>query len=90
VGRTIPSISHRLESKLRQWERFSKQLHGRDRKAYSELVSVIRNHRTAIDAADEADLGVAILLAVATHLKGELDERTGDEEREGEDRAQLP
>ena len=86
----IPSISHRLESKLRQWERFSKHLHGRDRKAYAELVSVIKNHRTAIDAADEADLGVAILLAVAAHLKGELDERAGGKDRQGEDRLQVP
>jgi hypothetical protein len=90
VGRTIPSISHRLENKLRQWDRFSKHLHGRDRKAFSELVSVIKNHRTAIDAADEADLGVAILLALVMHLKGELDEGIGDEDRKREDRLQLP
>jgi hypothetical protein len=88
VGRTIPSISHRLERKLRQWERFSKQLHGRDREAYAGLVRAIRNRRSAIDAADEADLGVAILLAVATHLKGELDGRSADEE--AEDRLRLP
>lgn len=90
MGRTIPSISHRLDAKLRQWEGFSRQLHGKDKEAYSELVAVIRNRRSAIDAADEADLGVAILLAVATYLKGELDERTGDGKGEGEDRLQLP
>ena len=71
MGRSIPSISHRLDARIRQWEKFGKQLHGKERQAFTDLLSVIRNHRTAIDAADEADLGVAILLAMVTHLKGE-------------------
>jgi hypothetical protein len=71
MGRSIPSISHRLDARIRQWEKFGKQLHGKEREAFEDLISVIRNRRTAIEAADEADLGVAILLAMVTHLKGE-------------------
>jgi hypothetical protein len=71
MGRNIPSISHRLDARIRQWEKFGKHLHGKERQAFMDLISVIKDRRTAIDAADEADLGVAILLALVTHLKGE-------------------
>jgi hypothetical protein len=71
VGRSIASVSCRLDRKISQWEKFGRHLRGREREAFDELVNVMRNHRSAIDAADEADIGVAILLAVAVHLKGE-------------------
>lgn len=71
MGRTIPSVSRRLDAKIAQWERFGRQLHGKEREAFGDLISVIKDHRSAIDAADEADIGVAILLALAVHLKGE-------------------
>ncbi len=93
MGRTIPSISARIDAKIAQWERFSKHLNQRERDAFSALVSVLRNRRTAIDAADEADLAVAMLLAMIVHLqadrdadndeKGGLDERAGGEDRQG-------
>jgi len=84
VGRTIPSISHRLDERLRQWERFGRQLHGREREAFRDLLAAVRDRRSAIDAADEADLGVAILLAAITYMKGRMDER------DGEDRLSVP
>lgn len=75
VGRSIASVSRRLEMKIAQWERFGRHLRGREREAFDELVVVMRDHRSAIDAADEADLGVAVLLALAVHLKGGMRER---------------
>jgi len=80
MGRTIPSISHRLDSKIRQWQRFAKLLNQRERKAFANVVSMIRNRREAIDAADEADIGVAILLAIVVAIKGEQNEE--DKERD--------
>jgi hypothetical protein len=70
VGRSIASVSCRLERKIAQWEKFGRHLRGREREAFAELVNAVRSHRSAIDAADEADIGVAILLAMAVHLKG--------------------
>ena len=77
MGRNIASVSCRLERKIMQWQKFGRHLRGREREAFDELVNVMRNHRSAIDAADEADIGVAILLALAVHLKGEDHERPG-------------
>ena len=74
MGRSIPSISHRLDSKIRQWQRFSKLLNQREQKAFAKLISSIKNRREAIDAADEADLGVAILLAMLVAIRGEQNE----------------
>ena len=79
MGRTIPSISHRLDERLRQWDRFGRQLHGKERKAFQDLLAAVRNRRSAVDAADEADLGVAILLAAITYMKGQMDERAGED-----------
>ena len=74
MGRTIPSISQRLEQRLAAWERFSKLLRREEQAAYSCMVPVIRGKRSAIDAADEADIGVAMLLALITDLRGELND----------------
>jgi hypothetical protein len=71
MGRSIPAVSHRIDSKIRQWEKFKKHLHGRERKAFEDFVSVIKDRRTAIDAADEADIGVAILLVMAVYIHGD-------------------
>lgn len=81
MGRTIPSITHRLDSKIRQWQRFAKLLNAKEREEFKELVSAIKNKRSAIDAADEADLGIAILLAMVVHMKGELDENKNRDSR---------
>lgn len=75
IGRSIPSISHRLDSKIRDWQRFAKALNAKEREAFNELISSIKNKRTAIDAADEADLGIAILLAMIVSIKGEFNEK---------------
>jgi len=90
MGRTIPSISARLDGKIAQWTRFSKLLPKKEREAFGRLVSIIRDRRTAIDAADEADIGIAILLAMMTAMKGELDERPGGEDRQGLERGPSP
>jgi hypothetical protein len=71
MGRTIPSVTCRLDSRLRKWEKFGRLLGPEERRAFRELVALARNRRTAIGEADEADIGVAILLAMATHLKHE-------------------
>ena len=73
MGRSIPSISFRLDEKMRQWERFAKLLNAQEREAFDELIAVIRNRRSAIDAADESDIGVAILLAIIVQMRGEID-----------------
>jgi len=84
MGRSIPSISQRLEARLAAWERFSKMLCREEQAAYLSMIPLIRGRRTAIDAADEADIGVAMLLALITNLKGELDDlkrKAGNAER---------
>lgn len=72
MGRTIPSATRRIDAKINQWEKFSRLLSGREREAFNRLVAVVRNNRTAIIEADEADIGVAILLSMAVHLEDEL------------------
>lgn len=69
MGRTIMSATARMDSKLAQWERFSRTLPPNEREAFLELVSHMKNRRSAIDAADEPDIGVAMLLAAIVHLK---------------------
>jgi len=73
MGRTIPSISARIDGKIAQWERFAKLLPREEREAFGRLVSVIRNRRTAIDAADEADIGIAILFAMIVQMEAKND-----------------
>ena len=77
MGRTIPSITYRLESKFQQWEKFGKLLSGSERAAFQKLVAVAKNRRTAIAEADEPDLGVAIPLAIATHLAASMGDELG-------------
>jgi len=69
MGRSIPSVSHRIEQKLAQWGKFGRLLSREEQEAFGRLENVIRDRRTAIDEADEADIGVAMLLAAATHLE---------------------
>lgn len=76
MGRNIPSVSCRIESRLAEWERFAKLLNREERAAFSKLVSAVKDRRTAIDTADE-DIGLAMLLAMIVTIKGELDERRG-------------
>jgi hypothetical protein len=72
MGRSIPSITSRVDAKIDQWKRFSHTLRGKNREAYDELVKLMRDHRTEIDAADEADVSTAILLLVCLNLMGRL------------------
>ena len=72
MGRSIPSATSRIDRKLAQWDKFSKLLSRDEREAYRRLVSVMRNRRTAIDEADEADIGIAMLLAVAAYMESEI------------------
>jgi len=58
-----------MDSKLSQWERFARTLPPHEREAFLELVSHMKNRRSAIDAADEPDIGIAMLLAAIVHLK---------------------
>lgn len=72
--------------KIQQWEKFGKLLSVKDKQSFLEMVSTIRNMRTEIEAADEADIGVAILLAVITDMNRRLDEWHGSKERDSQNR----
>ena len=74
MGRNIPSITYRIEERLKEWERFADLLPKEDREAFKKLIPVVKDRRTAIDAADE-DISLAMLLAMITHLKAEADAR---------------
>lgn len=79
MGRSIPSISHRIDAKFSQWRRLAGVLRGKDRKAFDEFLELVWSRRTEIDAADEADVTNAILLLVTLHLLGrEANERVED------------
>jgi hypothetical protein len=82
MGRNIPSMTFRLEARLREWERFAGLLPRRDRAAFMSLAPVLKDRRTALEAADE-DIDIAILLAIAIYLKGELDAERGQHNHEG-------
>ncbi|MFN7990861.1 MAG: hypothetical protein U0R44_01750 [Candidatus Micrarchaeia archaeon] len=84
MGRNIPSITYRIDEKLREWERFGDLLPPADRRAFRKLITVVRDRRTAIDAADEC-IEIAMLLAIAIHLKasgGGSDDERGPDSRE--------
>jgi len=72
MGRSIPSISHRLDAKVAQWKRLAGVLRGKDKQAFDELMELVRSRRTEIDAADEADVSSAILLLVCLNLMGRM------------------
>ena len=72
MGRSVPAITQRIEGKFMQWDKYRGLLNAHEKEAFDRLIPVIKNRRTAIAEADEADLGVAILLAVAVYLEGEL------------------
>lgn len=74
MGRNIPSISSRIERKAMQWRIFSRMLPPSEQFAYDKLLSIARNRRSAIDAADEAELEIAMLLAMVVSMRGELDQ----------------
>ncbi|MFH1106697.1 MAG: hypothetical protein V1787_02275 [Candidatus Micrarchaeota archaeon] len=73
MGRSIPSVTARLDSKLASWRGLRDSLPAHEREAFDSLLSRARNRRTAIDAADEADIGVAILLVMLTRMRCDLD-----------------
>ena len=75
MGRNIPAITSRIDVKLAEWGRYAMQLNQEERAAFETLIPIIKNRRTAIDEADEADIGVAILLALVTYIKVELNAR---------------
>lgn len=71
MGRSIPSVTQRINSKLAQWEKYRRMLPPERQEAFSRLAAEALNSRTAIDAADEPDIGVAILLSMITCLESE-------------------
>jgi len=83
MGRTIPSITFRIEEKMRRWSRFAKLLNEEERKAFLELTAIVKNRRSAIDALDEADINMAILVAAVTEMKGEINVLRRTVEKEG-------
>lgn len=85
MGRTIASVSRRIEERMARWENFARHLRGDEREAFARLARAVKDMRGAIDAADEPDLAVAMLLAIAVHLEAE-NERAGSQERKGQER----
>jgi hypothetical protein len=69
MGRTIPSISARLERKFVDWKGFEECLPNEDRKIYRELAETVKNFRAAISESGEYDLAVPILLAMLISVK---------------------
>jgi len=83
MGRSIPSISNRLDAKVAQWKRLAGVLRGKDKQAFDDLMELVRSRRTEIDAADEAGVSCAILLLVCLNLMGRL---THDGPKDGQKR----
>jgi len=73
MGRTIPSVSYRLEERLARWKALSEHLDRREKEAFLRLIAHVRERRGAIDAADEDDLAIAMLLAMIIRLEGKND-----------------
>ncbi len=74
MGRSIPSISNRLDAKINELQHFAKTLRGKDREAFEEIIKSIRDHRTEIDAMNEPDLTGAINFMALVNLKREINE----------------
>lgn len=72
MGRSIPSITCRVDARLAEWERFAEMLGAREQRSFRKLASLVRDMRTAIDAADD-DIGTAMLLAIVVGMKSEMD-----------------
>ena len=89
MGRTIPSVSGRVEERLARWEKFARHLRSDERESFIRLAGVVKDLRGAIDAADESDLGIAMLLAIAVHLEG-LHGRDGSKARQNQERLAGP
>jgi hypothetical protein len=73
MGRTIPSVSFRLEERLARWKGLSAHLDRKEKEAFLRLIAHVRERRTAIDAADEDDIAIAMLLAMLVRLEGKDD-----------------
>ena len=73
MGRTIPSVSFRLDERLSRWKEFSAHLDRREKEAFLRLVARVRERRTAVDAADEDEIALAMLLAMIVYLEGKDD-----------------
>ncbi len=73
MGRSIPSITHRLAQRQSDWDAFGRALPKADRDAFEKISIAVRNRRGAIEALDEADIGIAMLLAAVVHLAVEID-----------------
>ena len=79
MGRSIPSVTARLDSKLQEWSEFERQLNTESRQAYRELASKAKNFRASICESNEPDISIAMLLAMAVALKREINELKGKE-----------
>ncbi len=66
-------MSFRLEERLSRWKDFSAHLDRREKEAVLRLLAIVRERRTAIDAADEEDIALAMLLAMVVYLEGKND-----------------
>ncbi len=73
MGRTIPSVSFRLEERMARWKGLSEHLGRKEKEAFLRLAAHVRERRGAIDAADEDDLAIAMLLVMLIRLEGRDD-----------------
>ena len=75
-------IKEKIDRRIGQWNQFVNAVYGDEKEAYHELVTIIRERVPAIDATEEKEVGIAMLLAAVTYLKGEVNflRRVWDEE----------
>lgn len=62
----------KIEKKMEEWNTFAKAVYGDEKEAYHEIASIVREREHAIEDMQEKNIGVAILVAAVTYMKGEM------------------
>lgn len=73
MGRTIASITNRLEDKFQKWEEYKRMLRSDKRFELEELKDKVMNERNAILESNEPDLSTPILLTMILDLKTQIE-----------------
>ena len=76
MGRTIPSITFRIEEKMRDWENLYNLLDLEEKKCFKELLAYSRKLRSGIMECDN-DLSSLLLLSMLIQVKKELNRMKG-------------
>ena len=70
MGRSVPSVSRRVEFRFSQWDKFRSLLNPREQEAFEKLIALSKNRRSAIQEADEPDVAISILLSAIVYMLG--------------------